>query len=563
MWVPWRRPSVTVALIWVFLPLVSGTGLLLAWMEARRTGQLLTQVSEQTLRAMVGDLRANWQRVVDPRLVRSDLDLLADAADDRDPASWRGHLPRFQQALINTPVVAAYSVGLADGSFLRVERLSRPEGTGLLVQGRRSAGPVFQEAFDGRLRPLQGQALPPLPAGYDPRQRPWYRLAPGGGGAMVVSPVQRLALSGGLGITLSRSLPGGEGAVAASIRLRDLEQRLNGFRLTPGTQLAVVDASHRLLLAVGGPDAGESAVPIAQAPSRPLAAMVPLLQRLQRSGDPGRALELERFRVGRQTWYGAVVAIGASLRGRGNLLMVALPEGELLAAARRALHESLLFTLLVVGLSVPLVVLVSHRLSAALRQLARQAAAIRAFRFEGGDPVRSWVREVDDLSTTFEGMRETIRTFLQSSAALGAEPDVERLLQRLLADAIASSGALGGELLDPAAVAAEHDGDQADPTRLRLPLRSRDGGLQGVLELRFAAPPEPARVAFCTALSGAAAVALETRSLIAAQKALFAAFIEVIADAIDAKSPYTGGHCARVPELARMLATAACEAGSG
>ena len=70
-------------------------------------------------------------------------------------------------------------------------------------------------------------------------------------------------------------------------------------------------------------------------------------------------------------------------------------------------------------------------------------------------------------------------------------------------------------------------------------------------------------MAFCTALSGSAAVALETRSLIAAQKALFEAFVQLIAGAIDAKSPYTGGHCARVPELAKLLASAACEARSG
>jgi HD-GYP domain-containing protein (c-di-GMP phosphodiesterase class II) len=37
----------------------------------------------------------------------------------------------------------------------------------------------------------------------------------------------------------------------------------------------------------------------------------------------------------------------------------------------------------------------------------------------------------------------------------------------------------------------------------------------------------------------------------------------LIAAAIDAKSPYTGGHCARVPELTKMLARAACAADSG
>jgi len=39
-----------------------------------------------------------------------------------------------------------------------------------------------------------------------------------------------------------------------------------------------------------------------------------------------------------------------------------------------------------------------------------------------------------------------------------------------------------------------------------------------------------------------------------AQKAMMDAFIKIIADAIDTKSPYTGGHCKRVPVIAVMLA---------
>lgn len=41
------------------------------------------------------------------------------------------------------------------------------------------------------------------------------------------------------------------------------------------------------------------------------------------------------------------------------------------------------------------------------------------------------------------------------------------------------------------------------------------------------------------------------------QRELMEAFIQLIAGAIDEKSPYTGGHCERVPELALMLARAA------
>ena len=46
-------------------------------------------------------------------------------------------------------------------------------------------------------------------------------------------------------------------------------------------------------------------------------------------------------------------------------------------------------------------------------------------------------------------------------------------------------------------------------------------------------------------------------------EALFTSITELLAGAIDAKSPYTGGHCKRVPVLARMLAEAAHESTDG
>jgi len=52
---------------------------------------------------------------------------------------------------------------------------------------------------------------------------------------------------------------------------------------------------------------------------------------------------------------------------------------------------------------------------------------------------------------------------------------------------------------------------------------------------------------------------MESRQLLKMQKNLLQSFIELIASAIDAKSPYTGGHCQRVPELTKMLAAAACD----
>ena len=64
-------------------------------------------------------------------------------------------------------------------------------------------------------------------------------------------------------------------------------------------------------------------------------------------------------------------------------------------------------------------------------------------------------------------------------------------------------------------------------------------------------------------LASQAAVALTNKRLLDDQRRLFEAFIELIAGAIDDKSPYTGGHCRRVPELTMMLAEAVAQTREG
>lgn len=70
---------------------------------------------------------------------------------------------------------------------------------------------------------------------------------------------------------------------------------------------------------------------------------------------------------------------------------------------------------------------------------------------------------------------------------------------------------------------------------------------------------QPDRIAFIQAVSGAAALCIESQHLQARQKQLLDSFIQLLAGAIDAKSPYTGGHCQRVPALMLMLAQAAAD----
>lgn len=101
---------------------------------------------------------------------------------------------------------------------------------------------------------------------------------------------------------------------------------------------------------------------------------------------------------------------------------------------------------------------------------------------------------------------------------------------------------------------------------LTVPLLDSHGSVLGVLQLINARDPNRKVIPFAPdlqpiieALSSQAAIALDNEMLIQAQRDLLDSFIELMAGAIDAKSPYTGGHCQRVPELTKMLAKAACE----
>lgn len=105
---------------------------------------------------------------------------------------------------------------------------------------------------------------------------------------------------------------------------------------------------------------------------------------------------------------------------------------------------------------------------------------------------------------------------------------------------------------------------------LTVPLKNHDAEVVGVLQLINARDETGAVIDFpaeilelIEALSSQAAVALDNQMLLDAQKHLFKSFIQVIANAIDAKSSYTGGHCRRVPELTNMLTRAVAEASEG
>jgi HD-GYP domain-containing protein (c-di-GMP phosphodiesterase class II) len=106
---------------------------------------------------------------------------------------------------------------------------------------------------------------------------------------------------------------------------------------------------------------------------------------------------------------------------------------------------------------------------------------------------------------------------------------------------------------------------------LTVPMRNHEHESIGVLQLINAQDPRSGEIVAFSAsdqrlaesLASQAAIALTNRMLIIQLEQLFESFINLINSAIDEKSPYTGGHCQRVPQLTMMLAEAVNETRDG
>ena len=105
---------------------------------------------------------------------------------------------------------------------------------------------------------------------------------------------------------------------------------------------------------------------------------------------------------------------------------------------------------------------------------------------------------------------------------------------------------------------------------LTVPMKDHSGTVIGVLQLINAKqldgtvrPFSHADQQLVESLASQAAIALNNRLLIDQLETLFESLISLINTALDEKSPYTAGHCERVPVLTMMLAEAAARVGEG
>ena len=608
----------------LFSLLFLAMGGLIAWFGYVQGRDLTLSATERVFDHIGRETHSSLTQTFEPVRRFTDVLTLQPLVEARNLSERLQALPLLRQAFAgNIQVTAAYA-GYADGSFFLLRSLpdeaargffAAPAQARYLVQSIERSGTAQPRPlyifFDEALRELERRAAPEY--NYDPRTRPWYQLVRTTGQRVFTEPYAFFT-TGAPGVTVAKRA-NAQSVVGVDITLVHLSAQLATLSTLPGMRLVLFDEQRRLLARSDSSRALTRREDDGAFLSTLDDSGDALLSALRFAGrDDGKALDLN---VNGKEWKSVVLPIDTA---RGPLfLAIAVPLDELLQDLRAMRTRHVLISLALLLCAIPLIALTAHSVARRMRRITAQAKDIRAFKFDGPAAGRSVILEIDQRSQAMEMMRDTIRNFLDVATSLAAESNFDRLLERVVWETCQGMQAVGGvvylpdveqEHLRPATLVDQsRKALQADVTSIAvqadspiaaafrdcttrvlnlaaqscnelsafrklwphalgavaIPLRERNGERVGVLVLFMheAEIPNGERLAFAEALSGTAAVAIETQLLVESRKDLLDSFIRLVAGAIDAKSPYTGGHCQRVPELTLMLARAACDAQAG
>lgn len=500
-------------------------------------------------------------------------------------------LPVLADILASSEIVSAVYAGYPSGDFVLLRKVrssgtlqfpEAPDGTRYLLQtitrGRQGV-PGEWRFYNAEMTLLEQRTVPGY--NYDPRTRPWYRAARGSTSTELSAPYLFFTTQE-TGITLSRraaNATADTGAVyGIDVTVTDLSLQLAELRQTPNTRIAIVNRNQQVLA-----DSGNRQQP---GPA--------IREVLAGTGEFVGGSPVSHFSADGKDWYGMAEPLDA-LENEGLRIVVAIPSDELLAEVWQALARQTVIAGVIALLLLVIGWFLGRQVGRPLEHLTNQVSRLSRFRFD--TPVRSdsHIREARQLSVALDDMARTIRSFQSIATVLNRGQDLNHLLRDILEQIVHIVGqARGGiylfsrqhqqltlavnqNLALPATLdGVSSDDDDSDIIRLLRQqitgnpvfaiLRNRRKRLIGVLiiEMEYGDNTQLSDdlIVFVDQIAGSAAVAIETRELIESQQALLEGIIRLVANAIDAKSPYTGGHCERVPKLAQMLVDEAIKSDS-
>ncbi|TXH36752.1 MAG: HAMP domain-containing protein [Rhodospirillaceae bacterium] len=418
---------------------------LLSWQAYRGTQEVLISASNDAIGYISEAIAEKTRRNIEPAeeqlaaLVHSSFGE-ADTLDQRlEP------LPLVSDLISRSALIDSLFVGYPNGEFilfrpLRDEadrrRFSISDDAAILVQSITDDGNGRMigeyRFYDGQNRLIKTERRPDYV--FDPRMRPWYQKA-ATQSSVVTTPPYVFFTNEAIGMTLARRSLTGGAVLGLDIKLISIATELSQLRITPSTELALVDQQGQV---VAYRDMLRMIVRPAHSEIR-LARIdelnVPVLQQADTLSLTDKQKSRAVFVYKGRDWQIIKSALEAR-PGRTLSLLIGIPDDEFFAAARHIVWRQTIIAGILILLAIPAAWFITKRMVKPLRILAGETMKIENFDFSSDIKIRSHIGEIDDLGRSLDRMKRTIRKFLKIGTALAAEPKFKPLLDRVLHEAV-------------------------------------------------------------------------------------------------------------------------------
>lgn len=413
------------SIITLFVSLVLTIGLTLVYLSFSRISAI-TEAAASKFIDKVAELSAD--RIGSQlKLIKDNLEILRDLPSIQGGAISNGQQlnPLLAAMLENNQELFNLYIGYDDGSFVEMDAVDRAGVAARAKLGMPDeavfrlvviSNPDSSQQMESKRiflsKKLGVVAEAPGPRDYDPRDRPWYQDANRNDGSLLTGPYVFFA-TGKHGYTIRLPLKAGkQGVVAGDVLLDATEALLTKEKLTDSGVVFLFDDANRILahpqmselLKREAAIHGEGTLPHIRADD-----MGGVLKAVHAWRASGVAQQLFRDSGGRL--YAAAFR-DIPIAGNANMrLAVLAPVDEFFANILSERNRLFAIAIGFVLLMLPLVFLIGVLLSRSLRALSIETDKIQKFELVSTPPVRSMIREIDDLGRSVSTMRTVTQTF--------------------------------------------------------------------------------------------------------------------------------------------------------
>ncbi|MGF1749094.1 HD-GYP domain-containing protein [Vibrio cionasavignyae] len=592
------------------------------WITQSSLSKVLLNANENLFERITSETRSNMSYHFGPAFSIVDAYSAGELIREADPSKRFAFVPELVSQLRANRHLFSLKAGFPDGEWLAVARVQDDDIRKKMRVGPNAEFAAFNysvvteelvvKSYNNQLVLLETNIIEDLKL--DPRKGDWFRNS-----VLTISKVSKpyyMPLLGRTGITLHRKATNGAVFGAdilldqVSMVLQDSDESRDALRVLYDNDYNVYAYSQPELFQVR--DALRQATLLKLTDiDHPLIAST---TNFSAFGEQAKEIIYKG-----EKWVVKIDRLKGTRDQLFNLAM-AVKSDQLLKDANAVAQRSIVGSFFALLLVLPCIYYMSQWLAKPIRQATNKARTIQHFKFNDGTQERSRVSEIIAMSDSLNAMQSTIQRFLSLTNSMAKEDDLERLLALVCSETAKATLAnstyiylLNDDetLLEPKYVHLKTRGELDVSKALRLslndpnlaeerhqffnmkqaiyvpseevlpyitrekntdnllfvPLMDRQKNVIGALGLGFDRANEHLvlkdNLEYIEALAAYASVTIETQTMLLSQRELLDSFIQVMAEAIDTKSPYTGNHCQRVPVLTEMLTKAAQEQEDG